>query len=223
MISNQQLFIFGDSISCGVMYDESAGRYTLCRNTYDRVLRRQDVPVKNYAKPGCTAADAVRDLEKTEPLAGAQCIIEFGGNDSDLNWEDVSRQPDIAHKAKVSLADFRASLLRLIDYARANAMQPIIALPLPVVADRYFEWVSRSLDRNAILRYLGSTEYIYRWQERYAYQALKTASEAHCPVLDLRGAFLDQRDFRDMMSLDGIHPNESGYGLIREAALQYLQ
>lgn len=142
MINSQQLFIFGDSISCGVMYDESAGRYTLCRNTYDRVLRRQDVPVKNYAKPGCTAADAVRDLEKTEPLAGAQCIIEFGGNDSDLNWEDVSRQPDIAHKAKVSLADFRASLLRLIDYARANAMQPIIALPLPVVADRYFEWIS---------------------------------------------------------------------------------
>ena len=63
-MTDNQLFIFGDSISCGVMYDEAAHRYTLCRNTYDRVLRTQGVAVKSYAKPGCTAADAVRMLDK---------------------------------------------------------------------------------------------------------------------------------------------------------------
>ena len=70
-MTDNQLFIFGDSISCGVMYDEAAHRYTLCRNTYDRVLRTQGVAVKSYAKPGCTAADAVRMLDKAEPLPGA--------------------------------------------------------------------------------------------------------------------------------------------------------
>ena len=71
-MTDNQLFIFGDSISCGVMYDEAAHRYTLCRNTYDRVLRTQGVAVKSYAKPGCTAADAVRMLDKAEPLPGAE-------------------------------------------------------------------------------------------------------------------------------------------------------
>ena len=46
-MTDNQLFIFGDSISCGVMYDEAAHRYTLCRNTYDRVLRTQGVAVKS--------------------------------------------------------------------------------------------------------------------------------------------------------------------------------
>ena len=50
-MTDNQLLIFGDSISCGVMYDEAAHRYTLCRNTYDRVLRTQGVAVKSYAKP----------------------------------------------------------------------------------------------------------------------------------------------------------------------------
>ena len=74
--------------------------------------------------------------------------------------------------------------------------------------------------KRQILHYLGSPEYIYRWQERYAYVALKTANEANCPIFDLRALFLDQRDFRDMMSRDGIHPNEAGYAVIREAALK---
>lgn len=219
-MTDNQLFIFGDSISCGVMYDEAAHRYTLCRNTYDRVLRMQGVAVKSYAKPGCTAVDAVRMLDKAEPLPGAPCVIEFGGNDSDLNWEEVAAQPDLPHEAKVSLSDFHDSLLRLIAYARDNGMRPVVSIPLPVVPDRYFEWVSQKLDRDAILHYLGSPEYIYRWQERYAYVALKTANEANCPIFDLRGLFLDQRDFRDMMSRDGIHPNEAGYAVIREAALK---
>ena len=217
---NNQLFILGDSISCGVMYDDAMHRYTLCRNTYDRVLRNEGVTVKSYAKPGCTAADAVSALGKTEALAGAICVIEFGGNDSDLNWEEVSREPNVPREAKVPLKDYHESILRLIAYARNNGMHPIVAIPLPVVADRYFEWISQKLDRNAILHYLGNPEYIYRWQERYAYEALKAANEANCSIFDLRGLFLGQRNFADMMSVDGIHPNEAGYGVIREAALK---
>ena len=119
-----------------------------------RVLRTQGVAVKSYAKPGCTAADAVRMLDKAEPLPGAPCVIEFGGNDSDLNWEEVAAQPDLPHEAKVSLSDFHDSLLRLIAYARDNGMRPVVSIPLPVVPDRYFEWVSQKLDRDAILHYL---------------------------------------------------------------------
>ena len=48
-MTDNQLFIFGDSISCGVMYDEAAHRYTRCRNTYDRVLRA--LPLKAMPSP----------------------------------------------------------------------------------------------------------------------------------------------------------------------------
>lgn len=118
-MTDNQLFIFGDSISCGVMYDEAApSLYPLPAIPTTASCARRALPVKSYAKPGCTAADAVRMLDKAEPLPGAPCVIEFGGNDSDLNWEEVAAQPDLPHEAKVSLSDFHDSLLRLIAYAR---------------------------------------------------------------------------------------------------------
>ena len=57
-MTDNQLFIFGDSISCGVMYDEAAHRYTLCRNTYDRVLRTQGAPGSGAALSSRRTASA---------------------------------------------------------------------------------------------------------------------------------------------------------------------
>ena len=93
--------------------------------------------------------------------------------------------------------------------------------PLPVVAERYVKWISRGLDAEKILKYLGSYEYIYRWQERYALEALKTALSTETEVFDLRSQFLYQRDFADFMCEDGIHPNPAGHALIAQAVGSY--
>ena len=109
------------------------------------------------------------------------------------------------------------------DYTVTALDRPVQGSPLPVVAERYLKWISRGLDGSAILKYLGSAQYIYRWQERYAYAAMEAARDAGCPVFDLRSIFLRQRDFDSLMSLDGIHPNPAGYQLITDTVLNAWQ
>ena len=79
------------------------------------------------------------------------------------------------------------------------------------------ELAAKGLDLSAIMRYLGSYEWIYRWQERYAIESLKAARDVGCLVFDLRSEFLLQRDFSALMCEDGIHPNPDGYNLISNA------
>lgn len=219
MISDK-LIVLGDSIARGVMYDEANDRYTICRDTFDQALKALGVYVKNLSKIGCTSKAALPIIEKCEKSEGAVMAIEFGGNDSDLVWKEVAQTPDSAHSALVPLDEYIATLKTLICGARRIGMQPVVVTPLPVVPERYFKWISRLLDENAIMRYLGSCQYIYRWQERYAYAAMDAAREERCPVFDLRSLFLGQRDFDSLMSADGIHPNPDGHRFIKDAVLK---
>lgn len=216
MISDT-LYVLGDSIARGVIFDNDKMRYTLCRNTFDTSLTAMGVQVKNYSKMGCTSVSALDIMNRCGENKGAIAAIEFGGNDSDLNWKSVSENPNVFHEAAVSIEEYSKSLKKMIAGLRQKCMRPVVVTPLPVVPDRYFQKITENLDANAIMHYLGNEFTIYRWQERYAHAAFQTAREEKCPVFDLRGLFLNRLDFESLMCADGIHPNEKGHGVIAEA------
>ncbi|MBR4236173.1 MAG: SGNH/GDSL hydrolase family protein [Clostridia bacterium] len=217
------IIILGDSIARGLVYDEAQARYRICRDTFMNVLKNAGARVKNLARVGGTVLDAADLFEKCEKPDGAYLVIETGSNDSDLVWADVAARPDVFHDARVPLDMFRHALRALIIKARACGLKPLVTLPVPVRAQRYFEWFSRGLDSDALMRYLGTTEYIYRWQERYAYAAQSAADETRCPVFDLRSAFLFERNLDSLMCADGIHPNESGHAVITREVGRLLE
>jgi len=216
MVSDS-LYVLGDSIARGILYDESKGVYSLCRNTFDTVLKKMGVNVKNYSKMGCTSVSALSILDKCENRNGAIAAIEFGGNDSDLNWKSVAEHPEVFHEAAVTLPEFIQSIREMIRGFRKRGMRPVVVTPLPIVSERYYRQVSKNLDAKAILTYLGNEDSIYRWQERYSYAAWEAAHKESCGVFDLRSLFLNRRDFHSLMGPDGIHPNEKGYAVISEA------
>ena len=213
--------VLGDSIARGLMYDSASSRYTVYPDTYASKLKNLGYSLKNLARVGGTIDNALEMFDKCEKQPGGRLAIELGGNDSDLNWREVAENPDIYHEAKIPLKEFGEKLGRLISLAHKNELRPIVVTPLPVVAERYVKWISRGLNADNILRYLGSYEYIYRWQERYALEALKTALATDTEVFDLRSQFLYQRDFADFMCEDGIHPNPAGHALIAQAVSNY--
>lgn len=219
MVSDK-LYVLGDSIACGVMYSESQQGYTIFRDRFDRALKALGITVKNMAKPGCTSKGGLDILNACDAADGGVIAIEFGGNDSDLIWKEVAQTPSETHQALVPLNEYIRTMKQMIEKARALKMRPVVVTPLPVVAERYLKWISRSLNESAILDYLGSSQYIYRWQEQYAYAAASAAREANCPVFDLRGLFLGRRDFESLMSQDGIHPNACGHLLIRDSIVK---
>ncbi|MGI6239750.1 MAG: SGNH/GDSL hydrolase family protein [Christensenellales bacterium] len=218
----KSISIWGDSIGKSVMFDEARNRHIICRDNYEAYMRGRGLDVRNYARIGLTAPGGMELMTEERMEAGGIAVIEFGGNDSDIDWASVSEHPDRElHPAKVSIPDFKKALSGMIDRARASGMAPIIVTPLPLVADRYFEWVSRGLDRANILKYLGAAEFIYRWQERYDIAVREVAAMARTQLFDLRTRFLGEKNLDALMSVDGIHPNAQGHALIKDAVREF--
>ena len=220
----QGLSIWGDSIAKGVVYDEARGRYMISReNCVMRLNRELGIPVENHAVMGCTSEQGLKRMEEKQLTPGNLAIIEFGGNDCDLDWTAASEQPDVRQTGKVSLEKFAENLVAMVRRVRESGMIPVLVTPPPLVAQRYFEWVSKNLDPKRILNYLGDVEHIYRWQERYAVVIGRIARSENTKLLDVRDIFLAQDDFNDLMCVDGIHPNEKGHALLYENFSALLQ
>ena len=180
------------------------------------------MPVVNHAMMGETAPSGLARFVATPENRGALCVIEYGGNDCDLDWARVCDFPDEPILAKVTLEDFAAALRGFVTAARERGMEPLLVTPPPLHARRYFATVTRGLDADRVLSALGDVEHIYRWQERYTIAMRQIAAELGCRLLDVRDAFLAQRHTEALMSGDGIHPSDAGHRLIADTALEAI-
>lgn len=219
-----EIHIWGDSLARGIIYNETSQRYAISRERCATRLQAElGCKIENHANMGATVLDGLALFERFTPVPGALCAIEFGGNDCDLDWKTVSTQPTEPVQAKVALDVYAQGLTTFVERVRARGMQPLLVTPLPLHAERYFRWVTRGLDADAVLQALGDVYHIYRWQERYANTVRAVARATHCRLLDLRDVFLAQPNYEKLMCLDGIHPNDAGHRVLSDAVLDVLR
>ncbi|MEA5014698.1 MAG: SGNH/GDSL hydrolase family protein [Candidatus Limiplasma sp.] len=216
-----EIHIWGDSLARGIVYREEKERYAISK---DRCTSRlQEVlgcKVENHSNMGATVLDGLSLFEHFTPVPGALCAVEFGGNDCDLDWAYVAAHPGEPVRAKVALPEFEEGLRRFVQEIRGRGMQPLLVTPLPLHAERYFRWVTRGLDAEAVLQALGEVQSIYHWQERYTIAMRRAAHATSCPLLDLRDTMLARQDYAQLMCLDGIHPNDGGHKLLADVVVE---
>ena len=216
-----KICLFGDSISKGVIIDEIRNRYTMTKDCFANILSSGSaaLDMTNYSMLGCTIMKGksmierhIRDVQNSDIIA-----LEYGGNDSDHLWDEIAQNPEGEHFPKTPLAEFDSIYRAIIDELSVMGKK-IVMLNLPPIDEhKYFNWISRGLDASKILEWLGgSDEFIYKWHEAYNVQVCNIASEYNIPLVDIRSAFLERRNFSDYLCNDGIHPNEKGHELIAE-------
>ena len=216
-----EIYLFGDSSSQGIVLDEN-GKYRVSRQGCIRLLKRQGFPIRNYAVHGYTVLQGLASFESMRIEPGSRCVIQFGGNDSDLDWDAVSREPEVFHEGRVPLQEFRENLARFIREARERFLEPVLVTPLALISTRFYRWVSRERDAGQILHYLhDDTESMYRWQERYATAVREVSESEACRLIDIRSWLLDRLDYPSLFCEDGIHPNEAGHAVIAELIRQH--
>lgn len=218
----RKVYLWGDSIGKGVVYDEQRARYCLTQDRCTALLARAGIAMDSHARMGATLRDGYADFCQTETQPGGVAVIEFGGNDCDLDWQAVSEHPEVFHDGRVPLAEFEALLAQFIAEVRQRALTPVLVTPPPLISQRYFAWVSRGRDAERIRQYLGDVEHIYRWQERYAQAVREAAWQAHAPLMDMRQVFLAQPYLPELICLDGIHPAPQAHALMARAVLAWL-
>lgn len=223
-MANRVLHVWGDSIGKGIIFDEQRNRYALSPDRCaDQLQQTLGIPVHNHARMGATVVEGLAIAQSRgfigEDLHDAMIALEYGGNDCDLNWAAIAADPTGEHEAKVPLPEFRQKLTEFVRLVLQQGGRPVLVTPPPLEASRYFAWVTRGLDAQAVLSFLGDVQHIYRWQERYALAVRDVAREMRCALFDVRDAFLAQRNFTALLCIDGIHPNSSGQAFIARQAL----
>lgn len=221
-LSMKNACLFGDSIAKGIAFDDLSGKYTILKNNFASLAADSlGVLLMNKAKFGCTIKKGQEVISKIirppdSKKAFDYAFLEFGGNDCDFNWKEISMDPLAEHLPNTPLPEFVRTYGEIIDDLKMHDILPVIMTLPPLVADAYFEWISRDVDRkDNILSWLGGdVETIYHWHERYNSAVWEVASKNGTRVIDIRKTFLEKKDVRRFLCTDGIHLNQDGHELV---------
>ena len=121
--------------------------------------------------------------------------------------------PSADHSPKTAPDAYIEGMRRAIRKAQDAGAMVAVASLVPLDADRYLQFISKNRDGKNILSWLGDAAHLYRWQEYYNALTVQMARAFGCRLVDLRTAFLQSRNFLDLLCPDGIHPTDSGYAL----------
>lgn len=231
----RQIIAFGDSVLRGVVIDKersvsSKVRYMYLEDNFtSQCGKRLGMDIANYGKFGSTIETGQKIIEKhIDAISKSDyTLLEYGGNDSDHNWEEIAASPASLHKPKTDLRTFSLRYKEIIDEVRRFGSTPLMLSLTPLDSERYFRHFTRSMDaiqKKAVLSWLGgSVDSISSWHEMYNLQVFKLAIAMKVPVIDITSVFLARKNYSDYLCGDGIHPNEDGHRLIADAVCDHLK
>lgn len=225
-LQDKRITVWGDSILKGVVLDEQDGRYKVLKNSsMNSFAELTGCAIKNNAFFGMTSTKAlgrITSFIEKQPIDKNDIVIlEFGGNDCDFNWAEIAENPEANHLPKTTIANFKGSLQKMIDIFKQKGVNPILMNLPPLEPERYFEWLSKGLNKENILNWLGDVARIYRWQEAYNSAVEWIASQNGCKLINVREKFLMNRNYSSQFCADGIHPNEQGHENILGSLLDF--
>lgn len=212
--------VYGDSILKGVTLDENNIKYKI------NDIFNDTEEIENYSKFGCTVSkgDEILTRNLSKGKRGNLAFLEYGGNDSDFDWEQISNDPESEYFSKTPINEFEEKYTAMIHKIKQNDMKPVLFTLIPVEAESYLSWICRNgLSKENILKWLGDVFAIYRYQEQYSRKIEEIAVKENCDIIDLRGAFLRKRKISGLYATDGIHPSLLGQDVIKHEIHNYLK
>lgn len=221
----KSLCMFGDSVARGVILEESKNRYSFLKDSFvNSFASATGVAIDNFSKFGCTATKGLEIVRKhSDKLSEYDFVVlEFGGNDCNYDWSKIAEEPDAEHKPNSPLNQFTEYYARIIEDVREHGGRPVIMNLPPLDAERFFNWVSKGLSAENILRWLNDVQHIFWWQEGYNSALSSLARKTKTPLIDIRSAFLKTPDYRKLLCEDGMHPNIEGHKLIYATLMRYV-
>lgn len=223
----KEILIFGDSVMKGVVLEQIGERYRrfpiLAKEQIEADYR---IKLNNRAHFGQTIVSGAREVYRViEQVPNCQVVaLEFGGNDCDFDWQAIHARPDAKHQPRTPLDLFTRTYTGLIEALKQRKITPIVMNLPPIDSERYLDFICLDgLSKDRILEFLGDINMIYRFQELYSQTIEKIAVKTGALLIDVRGAFLKRLDFRDLISIDGIHPNLAGHELLYETIRLFIE
>lgn len=225
--AKRSIAILGDSIPKGVVFHPEKRKYFFYRNGFIKSLTQKlRANIFDFSRFGSTTTYGEQLLRtKLSDLNPDIVLIEYGGNDCDYNWDEVAAHPDRIHLPNLTPDAFEQNLHHMVNAIRNTGKTPVLVNLPPLNSTSYFNWFGKgdAIRKKRILKWLKKEDHIYWWHEKYSYIVDKVAHLTNSHLINIRHAFLEQREYRDFICEDGIHPNEYGQQLIEKAFLHYIE
>ena len=211
-----KISVYGDSILKGAVTGTGSGNMfdIIAENSLSLASKKLGFELNNQSVFGNIITKAQRKLNKEieKGTAGDAAIIESGGNDCDYDWSPICLCPNEEHSQRVPLEEFINILDQMVRSCRANKITPILMSMPPLVGDRWFNHICKNYDENAVKEFTKNIpDVLYRNHEIYNMHIVKYAFKNNVQIVDMRLAMLETSDYRNLMCMDGIHPNQEGY------------
>jgi lysophospholipase L1-like esterase len=87
--------VFGDSICKGVILQPESGRYEALNIDLNDLIGKSNINIKNYSMMGSAISKGLSVIKRhgRELYDYANIFLEFGGNDCDFLWNELSGNP----------------------------------------------------------------------------------------------------------------------------------
>lgn len=216
-----EISVWGDSLMQGVLYDGK--RYIINSGIKKRVEETLNITVNNYSRFGLTTSKAAGLFEKAAEKDGSGTVIfEFGGNDCNYDWKAVNQNPLYPHLPATPINDFINNYEKMIGLAQSSGKRVILTTLPPLNERAFFDFITRDgISRENILLFLGDVGHIYRHHERYNAAVVMLARKHGLPLIDIRDAFLRDKNCPSLMCEDGIHPCLRGQEVMYGAFIDF--
>ena len=218
---------FGDSVLKGVIYEDE--HYRVTDSSFQKICEQSfGITIENKARFGSTIAKGESVFEKNLSFIsgtdGEYVVLEFGGNDCNFNWKEVSEDPERQHLPSSTIANFTATYTNIINELKALGKIPVLLSLPPIDSARYFKHISKGLNAENIMQWMrNDRQFITNWHERYNIEIFKLAIATQVPVIDITSVFLEKKNYSRFLCNDGIHPNEEGHKLIAKAIEEHVR
>lgn len=211
----------GDSIVKGIVPEN--GRYKVLESSYyNKFTEAVFSPTENKGKFGLTSSKFLKNIEKLKNSDADVIFFSIGGNDCNLNWREISEDPSGIHLPAVSKTDFEANLIRIYSFFAENNMNVIAMNFPPLHAEKFFSFLSGSLNGERILEWLQNISRIYYHHESYNNIFESVTRNFGIDLIDIRSRFLREEDIGSLISMDGMHPSPEGHELIYRCISNHL-
>ena len=234
------IIAWGDSILKGVVSGGDSKRFDITeKDSLSQACAALGIELANKSVFGSWMTKTRRTQDRSlRNGASAQIgIIESGTNDSDYDWSAVSANPDAEHLQRCPLDEFTRLMEEAVSVARQNKITPVIMIPTPLVPEWWLNNICIGNDEAAIIKFINkkylqdqkatagdcsrdqkaaAAMRLYQNQELFSLKAAAIARALGVQIVDMRSEFLAHPNYKSLMCLDGVHPNQAGYDFMAE-------
>lgn len=225
----KNIVVIGDSILAGVIYDKNNDKYGYIGDKLaNSIADKYKINIINKSVFGLTTTKVLQRYMHTRFCKiddYTNCdilLIGLGSNDCDYDWPKIGTSPYAEHLPKTPLNTFKKNLSIIINDLKTRNILPILSTLTPIIATKYFDWVTRDCNGQDVLIWLKNLEHIYMWQELYSDTIREVAYQSNIPLLDSRKTFLFN-NLHDYMCDDGIHLNLNGHKLLTQSIMDFIE